>query len=525
MRENNAVLGKTTTCSYDDGGNITYMREYAFTYSANLSDDYEEEEDTDTDTGVTKPGGDSYVPEIWSTSSTVYPTSVQQYKYTNSWGDQLTSYNGSSISYDSYGNPTTYLGGTMSWTRGRLLSQYKPSGHTYAKNMGYNVDGVRISKSYVLSDNAGRTVSYAVDGTRILREVRTDSAITGSSSTTLVYMYTHNGLVGLTYNGAQYRYVKNIQGDIIAILDSSNDVVAKYIYDAWGNHAVCDASGSNISSGTHIANINPFRYRGYYYDTELDLYYLNSRYYDPNTGRFINADTIDYLYPESINGLNLYAYCLNNPIMYVDPSGHFPILAAILGIIAVTGLGLTIGGVATENNVLTAIGLTLVTVPALISGGIAIGGAIATGATLSGIVGGVTVSAGIGTSLFASAEYEQAITGNNWMLDAGMSEGWYNGLMLTTASIATLGTFASSFTHAFNIKSITGIGKYGKYGQQGYSGIKFTTGAGKTRVLTFQMHGHFGNGILEWHWQLSKWNPLANELAGTIGRWIWWNLL
>ncbi len=149
-------------------------------------------------------------------------------------------------------------------------------------------------------------------------------------------MYTHNGLVGLTYNGAQYRYVKNIQGDIIAILDSSNDVVAKYVYDAWGNHAVCDASGSNISSGTHIANINPFRYRGYYYDTELDLYYLNSRYYDPNTGRFINADTIDYLDPESINGLNLYAYCLNNPVMYCDPTGH-AFLATLLITMAIGG--------------------------------------------------------------------------------------------------------------------------------------------------------------------------------------------
>ncbi len=300
-----------------------------FTYSANLSDDYEEEEDTSTDSdsggssGVTKPGGDSYVPEIWSTSSTVYPTSVQQYKYTNSWGDQLTSYNGSSISYDSYGNPTTYLGGTMSWTRGRLLNNYTPSGK-WIKTFGYDVNGMRISKTSVSDDGYDTLYTdYIVDGTNILGETRQIRryGYTGAINE-IVYMYTHNGLVGLTYNGAQYRYVKNIQGDIIAILDSSNDVVAKYIYDAWGNHAVCDASGSNISSSTHIANINPFRYRGYYYDTDLDLYYLQSRYYDPNTGRFINADTIDYLDPESINGLNLYAYCLNNPIMYCDPTGH-----------------------------------------------------------------------------------------------------------------------------------------------------------------------------------------------------------
>ena len=87
-------------------------------------------------------------------------------------------------------------------------------------------------------------------------------------------------------------------------------------YDAWGNHTVTDYTEYNLG------NINPIRYRGYYYDTETGLYYLKSRYYDPQTGRFISMDDISYLDPETIGGANLYTYCLNNPVKYVDPSGH-----------------------------------------------------------------------------------------------------------------------------------------------------------------------------------------------------------
>ena len=88
--------------------------------------------------------------------------------------------------------------------------------------------------------------------------------------------------------------------------------------------------------------------RGYYFDDELGLYYLQSRYYDPEIGRFISADSIEYINPENVNGLNLYAYCGNNPVMNVDPNGKFPILALILGITALVGLCLTIGGVASS---------------------------------------------------------------------------------------------------------------------------------------------------------------------------------
>ena len=108
--------------------------------------------------------------------------------------------------------------------------------------------------------------------------------------------------------------VRTCRGNVIAILDSNGVIVVQYEYDAWGNHTL---SGSNLELG----KINPFRYRSYYFDTETKLYFLQTRYYDPEVGRFINIDGIGYADPETINGLNLFAYCGNNPIMAIDPTG------------------------------------------------------------------------------------------------------------------------------------------------------------------------------------------------------------
>ena len=120
-------------------------------------------------------------------------------------------------------------------------------------------------------------------------------------------------------NDVNYLYRKNAQGDIAHILDNTGMVVAKYVYDAWGNHVIVDGNGNDLASGVGV--LNPFRYRGYYYDTETNLYYLQTRYYDPEAGRFLSQDDVSYLAPDNINGLNLYAYCANNPVMNVDPTG------------------------------------------------------------------------------------------------------------------------------------------------------------------------------------------------------------
>ena len=106
--------------------------------------------------------------------------------------------------------------------------------------------------------------------------------------------------------------------------------MVEYKYDSWGNHAVLDANGADLTDAMHIGNRNPFRYRGYFYDVETGLYYLNSRYYDPETGRFISPDSLKYLEPTYNNGLNLYAYCLNNPVRYSDPTGCSIVLQFII---------------------------------------------------------------------------------------------------------------------------------------------------------------------------------------------------
>lgn len=128
------------------------------------------------------------------------------------------------------------------------------------------------------------------------------------------------------------------------------NVVVNYVYDAWGNHKVVNASGVEITDANHIGNLNPFRYRSYYYDTEFKLYYLQTRYYDPEVGRFISQDGIEYADPETINGLNLYVYCGNNPVMNVDPDGRFfwwIFLAVVTVSLVVNGID---GGVTAVMN-------------------------------------------------------------------------------------------------------------------------------------------------------------------------------
>ena len=137
-----------------------------------------------------------------------------------------------------------------------------------------------------------------------------------------------------------------VLGNILAIVDNTGAIVVKYFYDAWGNHLITDNTTNNLGT------LNPFRYRSYYYDVETQLYWVSSRYYSPELCRFISPDDVSYLDPSSINGLNLYAYCANNPVMYVDPSGHewYNPLTWDWGEIA-KGVGLIITGVGMEKQV------------------------------------------------------------------------------------------------------------------------------------------------------------------------------
>ena len=305
IRENNPHEGidKTTTWCYDISGNILSRTEYAYT--------------TGDLTGIT-------------------PTATFAYTYGSNWKDQLVSFNGQSIAYDQSGNPTTYRGASLSWTRGRLLASYKASGAVASTILAYDANGIRKHK-VVPGTNHSTTTEFRYSGNNLLQEKVTVGVAGQASTTYRTYLYNSQGVMGFVQGGAEYIYHKNIFGDIVAIYQGATKI-AEYSYDAFGNCTI-------VSDTDGIGANNPFRYRGYYWDSDLNLYYLMSRYYDPQTGRFINADSLEYLDPETIGGLNLFAYCLNNPVMGIDPAGTFISVATALIILAIgTAIGIA-GGV------------------------------------------------------------------------------------------------------------------------------------------------------------------------------------
>ena len=262
----------------------------------------------------------------------------------------------------------------------------------------YNDSGVRIRKSV-----NGVATDYLVDGTNIIAEK------TGNN--TIWYYYDAAGLrVGFTYNNIPYYYIYNAQGDVIGLFNVSQQIVARYNYDAWGKIiSVTDGSGAEITDTTHIAHVNPFRYRGYYYDAETGFYYVSSRYYDPEIGRWINADAL--VDQNSVLGYNLFAYCRNNPVNMTDTTGNLPFFAITAAIGAVVGA--VVGGVvAAKNggNVWAGVGIgatagALIGTGAGMAAGAALAGSI-TATTGAVMAGGSALVATVGTGgLGAGATY------------------------------------------------------------------------------------------------------------------------
>ncbi|MBI4858565.1 MAG: RICIN domain-containing protein [Acetobacterium woodii] len=264
-KETNQYLGKEIRYTYDAGGNRL----------------------TKTETLLASP----------------YTVTTISYGYDPVWKDKLTVYNGQSITSDANGNPTLYYNGmTLSWAKGRELASTTKSGVTTTYQ--YTANGIRLEK-----ESAGVKTHFYLNGAQIMTQI---------CGTERFDFYTDEAglLFGFNYNGSDYYYIRNIQNDIIGIVDAAGTIVVNYLYDSWGK--LISITGSLKDT---VGLKNPFRYRGYYYDAETGFYYLNSRYYDPEVGRFINPDIIMGAGDKDPMAYNLFLYCNNNPVNRQDPSG------------------------------------------------------------------------------------------------------------------------------------------------------------------------------------------------------------
>lgn len=367
IREDNVHFG-TFVYKYDAAGNILSKTAYRYTLSETLGD------------GV-----------------------KTEYTYNqHGWKDQLIALNGKPFGdcdklgnlYDALGNPKEYKGLKTKW-QGRRLMQLADTTYTY------DVNGIRTSKT---ANNI--TFNYIYDGNKLVAEQRVDQTTTKW----LYYLYGVDGIAGFRYDGTEYLFRKNVQGDITHIYTVDGTLIAQYVYDAWGNCKVLTPTGKIDADPESIGNKNPFRYRGYYYDIDNKLYYLQTRYYDPEVGRFINADALEYLDSETLGGLNLYAYCGNNPAMEIDPEGTTPKwLKGLLKIIC-----------------------SVLIVAALFTAAIVTGGTVIIGAAVGAFVG---AAVGLGTGIMNSIEQ-----GGNWLDNIGDS--MFSGTVVGALSGALAATSA-----------------------------------------------------------------------------------
>lgn len=259
-----------------------------------------------------------------------HPLSQRTFTYDTAWKDQMLTCGGKALTYDGAGNLLSYDGTTFTWTKGRRLSGVTKADGTAAAYT-YNHNGQRASKTV-----GGVKHTYFYSGNLLIREKA------GSLDMRFSYDSVGNP-ISILYNDVEYYYVKNLQGDIIGLIDTAGTWVVDYSYDVWGN--IRSVFGSMAST---LGQDNPIRYRGYYYDNETKLYYVSSRYYSPELCRFISADVLEPFVRDHENSVqyNLYVYCWNNPVNMLDGYGDWPewvkkavaVVAVVAAVVAVTAV-------------------------------------------------------------------------------------------------------------------------------------------------------------------------------------------
>ena len=321
IREDREADRQTITYAYDKNGNLLRKNQY------------------------------EYQPEVaMETLASATPSETKIYRYEGNWKDQLTSYNGETIAYDAMGNPTVYRGMEMGWKNSSELTEIVKDQTTIRYR--YDKEGMRNRK--YLSD--GTTVLYQVQDGQIIGEqhLREDQE---KPLYEMTFSYDADGtLFSMNCDGKDYYYILNPTGDVIALVDTGWNTVVSYAYDSWGKVTA-------IEGDQDLGKKNPLRYRGYYWDEETGLYYLASRYYDPEVGRFINADNINLVLIDLTvtSDKNLYTYCDNNPITRIDKVGKWWGIALAGGGIAAFQTGFSVSAVVTGVSVLAPVVIIVVT--------------------------------------------------------------------------------------------------------------------------------------------------------------------
>ena len=358
---------------------------------------------------------------------------------TDGWRDQLLSWNGKSYAYDAGGNPTVLRGMALTWGEGRRLKRIAATAGEVT--FAYDSDGKRVRKT-----SGENTTTYYYNGNVLSGLVRRAAGSTGVGTTVQFVYDTQGKPFMLRLNGkTDYFYLYNGLGDVTGLVDSSNQVVVRYQYNSWGK-----VTSTQDTSGVSLATLNPFRYRKYVHDPETGLYCLGSRYYDPEVGRFVNADDPSTIFakPQELYSKNLYVYCDNNPIIRKDVQGYFPIpciVGAVVGA-AVSGFSYVL----TSGGEIDGVELAKSCLIGAVSGALApldptkwaIKPLVACAAVINGINTVINTEGDIGTRFLCGA-FEAGVT----YISGVTANSWTGGkVVLETVSAKIIGNAAVGYT-------------------------------------------------------------------------------
>lgn len=341
------------------------------------------------------------------------------YSYDSIYKNRLNCYNGKTITYHSNNPflPKTYDGKTFTFEGNKLVGLQLDS----ERSMTYKYDSTGLRKTKILSDlydEQGNPreyeTKYYYSGNLLITEIAHDYRND--------YLYDEIGeLFGLIHTNLRgyvykYFYVRDIMKNIIGLVDIQGNLVVKYNQDVWGKQV-----SINDTTTIGIGEKNPFRYRGYYYDVETGLFWCNSRYYNPEWGRWISPDSIEYLDPSSINGLNLYAYCGNDPVNNLDPNGHAWYHWALAAVAAVAVVALSVCTAGAIIAAAPAVAGYATTLAVAYTGSLALGAAAATAVS----IGATTLA--VGTIVLGVNEGISLVSGRNFGAEL-LGEDMYNGV-------------------------------------------------------------------------------------------------